>query len=94
MIVYKDYVTFIVMGQEINIISDETDYGRNTVAEIGDSFHYLGDEYPTISSAIFAWQEVNNKELSSGELRQVMVDNNLLSQSTEGDSNGKQEKGC
>jgi len=55
MIVYKDYVTFTVLGEDIHLISDELDYGRNTVAEIKNRYHYLGNEYPTISAAIFAW---------------------------------------
>jgi hypothetical protein len=79
MIVYKDYVTFQVMGQEINLISDETDYGRNTVAEMSDRYHYLGDEIPNIAAAIFAWQETNGRDLTEEELRQAMIDNGLIS---------------
>lgn len=75
MIMYKDYVTFTVMGQEINLITDETDYGRNTVAEIGDVYHQLGDEFPGIAAAVFAWQEVNGRLLTDNELDQVMKDN-------------------
>lgn len=79
MIVYKDYVTFVILGEEINLISDETDYGRNTVAEIDGGFHYLGDEPANVASAVFAWQEVYGRDLSPEELRQVMVDNHLIS---------------
>jgi hypothetical protein len=79
MIVYKDYVTFQVLGLEINLISNETEYGRSTVAEMPDHYHYLGNEQPTIAAAIFAWQEVNGRELTEEELRQVMVDNHFIS---------------
>jgi len=79
MIVYKDYSTFIIMGQEINLISDETDYGRNTVAEMSEAYHYLGDEYPSVAAAILAWQELSGRELTSDELHQVLVDNQLTS---------------
>jgi len=79
MIVYKDYITFQVLGQEINLISSETEYGRNTVAEMPNQYHYLGDEVPNIAAAIFAWQEVNGRDLTEEELRQVMVDNGLIS---------------
>jgi hypothetical protein len=79
MIVYKNYVTFNVLGLEINLISDETEHCLNTVAEINNKYHYLGSEHPTISGAIFAWQETNGRDLTSEELHQVMVDNNLLS---------------
>lgn len=77
MIVYKDYTTFTVLGQEINLVSDETDYGRNTVAEITDSYYYLGDEFPTVATAILAWQEVNGRNLTGEELHRVLLDNHL-----------------
>lgn len=80
MFVYKDYATFTVLGAKIHIISDETSYGLNTVAEINNHYHYLGNEHPNIAAAIFAWQEVNGRDLTTEELRQVMVDNHLLSQ--------------
>lgn len=79
MLVYKDYQSFDILGEEVIIISDETCYGRNTVAEIKDQYHFLGNEYPTISSAIFAWQEFYNLDLNDEELRQIMEDNNLIS---------------
>ncbi len=79
MIVYKDYVTFTVMGKEINLISNETAYGRSTVAELDNRFHYMDDEPPNVATAIFAWQEVNGRDLTNEEIRQVMVDNNLIS---------------
>lgn len=82
MIVYKDYVVFTIMEQEITLYSDETAYGRNTVAEINGSYHYLDSEPSSISSAIFAWQELYNKELTGEELHQVMVDNKLISEAT------------
>jgi len=80
MIVYSDYVTFIILGVKINLISNETVYGRNTVAEINGNYHYLNNEFPTIAAAVFTWQELNNRDLSSEELNQVMQDNKLISQ--------------
>lgn len=80
MIVYKDYVVFTILGEEINLISDETAYGRSTVAEINGQYHYLDEELPTIASAIFAWQELNNRDLTTEELHQIMVDNKLISE--------------
>jgi hypothetical protein len=79
MIMYHDYVTFLVMGQEVNLISDELDFGRNTVAEINNRIHYMGAESPSITTAIFAWQEVNGKELTDEEFKQVLLDNQLIS---------------
>jgi hypothetical protein len=84
---YKDDPTFTVMGQKITLISDDGCYGPNTVADMGDYFYYMGNEYPTISTAIFAWQE-NNRELTSQELRQVMIDNGVI----EGEKHASQEE--
>lgn len=80
MIVYEDYVTFMVMGKKVILITEDMFHSYNTVAEIDDEFHYLGNEPPTIASAIFAWQEMNDRYLTEDELRQVMTDNHLLPQ--------------
>ena len=79
MIVYKDYVVFTVLGEDIALISSETAYGQSTIAEINGQYHYLDNELPTVASAIYAWQEVNNRDLTNEELHQVMVDNRLIS---------------
>jgi hypothetical protein len=76
--VRKDYITFIVLDQNINFISDECYFGLNTVAEIDDEYYYLGKVSPNISMAILAWQEANNREFTNEELRQVLTDNNVL----------------
>lgn len=78
MIIYKKYMTFQVLGQDINIISDETDNGRNTIAEMSNQYYYLGDEAPNLMTAIFAWQEVNGRSLSEKETHQVMTDNGFV----------------
>ena len=80
MIVYRDCTTFTVLGGKIHLYSEDLQHGRNTVAEINGHFHYLGDELPNIAGAIYAWQDVNGRDLTNEELRQVFVDNNLISQ--------------
>ena len=80
MIVYKDYTSFTVMGKEINLFSCETDYGQSTVAEMDDKFYHMGNEIPNIATAVFAWQEISGRDLTSEELHQVLIDNNLISQ--------------
>jgi hypothetical protein len=79
MIIYKDYVTFTILGKDINLISEEFDTYRNTVAEIDNKYYYVGNEYPSMATAILVWQELNGKDLSNEELHQAMVDNNLIS---------------
>ena len=80
MFVYKDCLAFKILGEEVNIISDETAYGRNTVVEIDKVYHYMGDEFPGVAAAIFAWQEVKGRDLTNEELTQIMEDNRIFSQ--------------
>ena len=71
-------MTFHILGQDVKLISSETDIGRNTIAELFDQYYYLGSEVPNIMSAIFAWQEVANYYLSHEELCQIMTDNGFI----------------
>ena len=82
MIIYKDYITFLINGEDVNLISDTVDAGINTVAEIGERYYYLGHELPNISAAIFAWQKINDLELSDEEFRQVLIDNGFIDEGT------------
>lgn len=79
MIAYKDHSTFVVLGAEINLYSEMLDLGQNTVAEMGERIHYLGKENPNIAGAIIAWQEMNGRDLTDEELRQVLTENHLIS---------------
>ena len=80
MIVYKNYKVVKILGEEVNVISDETAYGRSTIVEINKYFHYMGEEFPGVAAAIYAWQEVNGRDLTNEELHQILEDNSLLSQ--------------
>lgn len=82
MIIYKDYITFKFKDDDVNLISQEVDTGINTVAEINDRYYYLGHELPTISSAIYAWQQVTGVELTDEEFRQVLIDNGFIDAGT------------
>jgi hypothetical protein len=75
MIVLKDYTEFKIMGKIMCLYTEDTCYGRNTVAEIGDIYHYLGDEQPSIATAMLAWQQINNRDLSIDERNQMLNDN-------------------
>jgi hypothetical protein len=80
MTVRNDCLTFQIMGKEIHIYSEKIGHGRSTVADIDGYFHYLGDEPANIAAAVFAWQEVNGRDFTGEELRQVLVDNHLISE--------------
>ena len=82
MIVRRDCVTFKVLEKEVHLYSEELPQGRNTVAEIEFRLHYMGHEIPNVATAIFAWQEVIGRDLTTEEFRQVMLDNNIFSQAT------------
>lgn len=79
--VRKDCTTFMILGQEVNLISDELSSGRNTVGELNNKFYYLGSDLPNVAAAIFTWQDVNGRELSTEELHQVLADNKLVGES-------------
>lgn len=81
MIVYKDYVTFTILKDSINLYHSETVYGPSTVAEFNDStmFHYLGDEPPILSTAMLVWQRVNKRDLTTEEIQKILVSNKLNS---------------
>lgn len=78
MIVYSNYVTFMILDTEVRLISDSLDTGVNTVAEVGKRLHYLGSESPTLGAAVLAWEAVNGRDLTDNEFRQVLIDNNIL----------------
>lgn len=80
MIVRRDCVSFRILDKEVHLYSEELPQGRNTVAEIGLRLHYMGHEIPSVATAIYAWQEVNGRDLTTEEFRQVMLDNNIISQ--------------
>lgn len=80
MIVRRDCTTFKVLDKEVHLYSEELQQGRNTVAEIDVRLHYMGHEIPNIATAVYAWQEVNGRDLTTEEFRQVLLDNNIISQ--------------
>jgi hypothetical protein len=80
MIVYKNYVAFTILGEEIILYSDETSYGRSTVAEINGTNYYLDNEPPSIGTAIIAWQDYHDKLLTDEEFKKVMAENQLNSE--------------
>ena len=74
---YKDYKTFTVLGKEINMISDQTSYGRNTIAEVEGNLFYLGEEPPSLENAMVVWQDIHNRDLTLDELDKVLADNEI-----------------
>lgn len=79
MIVFKDYTMYHVLGKEVVLVSDDIGNGLNTVAEIDNSYYYLGNETPNVLAAILAWQEFSGQDLTADEMKQVLVDNELFS---------------
>jgi len=75
---YIDFTTFMILGQEVNIFIEDTDYGRNTVAEACCQFYYLGDAEPDILSAITALESITGKRLTDAEFDKILIENDLL----------------
>ena len=74
-VIYKDYETFNVLGEEVILITDKTDYGDNSVVLIKDNSYYLGDEAATLENVLYAWQELNGRDLTVDEIDQITKDN-------------------
>jgi hypothetical protein len=73
----QDCRTFQVLKLPINLYSEELSHGRNTVAELDGKFYYLGVDPPTLTAAIWAWQEVQGRLLTLEELKEVMIENSI-----------------
>jgi hypothetical protein len=80
MLVYKDQLTFNILDQPVHLISNETSYGQQTVAEINNEYLYLSAKDWTLSIAIMAYERLNGRELTKAEITQVLRDNNFTSQ--------------
>lgn len=76
MILYKDYVTFNILGKNVNLIcQDEKSWLHNylyVTAEIDDGILYLGEMDVTVKTAIFAYEKFFDKVLSPEEIKQVI----------------------
>lgn len=78
MIAYHKCSTFKVLEATIHLYSEELEYGYSTVAEVDNQIHYLGNELPNITTAIFAWEYIFNRLLTKEELRRVLNEHNIL----------------
>jgi hypothetical protein len=94
MIVYKDFTTFDVLGEKINIFSTENEYGLNTVIEFGNGHYFhLGDEPVNIESAVSGWQKFYQMELSKDEITYILNDNSIIyTHNNLGELNGNEER--
>lgn len=72
---FDDVTYFKVFDNNVGLISTETSHGWQTVADFGDSYYYMGDQLITLETAINAWQEYYNIELTQGEIEYVLIEN-------------------
>jgi hypothetical protein len=71
---YKNYETFKIIDQEVNLISDsESDY-PNVIAEIDNEFFYLGDKKVSMETAIEVWQIKHQLKLKPEEVVELISD--------------------
>lgn len=91
--VVVDYMTkFNILGVQVALFSSETSYGWQTCAEVEMSytepginysivdatFHYLGNSYITLETAINVWQDLHRRILTQEEIVKVMSENDLI----------------
>lgn len=81
LVLHKDYITFNVLGDEVNIIYDPYSDQEFTFAEINERIYYLGNRPPTIESAIFAWEKVYETTLTADQITQI-INNNPTKENT------------
>lgn len=75
---YFDYKKYSIFNTNVFLFVSETEHGFQTVAEIDNIFHYLGDEYYSLETAIALWQTINKRALSREEMKQVAKDNGIF----------------
>jgi len=75
MLVYKDYVTFNILGASIDLISCDVNSNNYVVAAMGNRFYYLGDEVPDLAAATYAWLKFTGKSLSAEDKQKIFSDN-------------------
>ena len=78
MILYKDYIRFIINSDIINVVSDETSYGTNTVIEYDAKYFYVGNKIGNLDTVIDFYQNFHNINFSQQELDSIYKDNNII----------------
>ena len=84
---FSKFEKFNVLGDTVNILCTDTDYGVSAVAEIEDSIYYIGllrehketgrirfdvEESPSIFLAIVAWSSYFDRRLSEADYITVL----------------------
>lgn len=77
MILYKNYIRYNIFSDIINVISDTTSYGLNTVIELDGKYHYIGNKEPNIFSVIDFYQNHYNVILDQEEISYILEENNI-----------------
>jgi hypothetical protein len=94
MIVHDDGISYRIFDSEVKFYADDTAYGWNVVAEYNNNYYHLGSESVGIELAVSFWQNQNDKILSQDELKQIMIDNQLIAErKLECHGSSKEEKG-
>lgn len=72
---FDDVTYFKVFDNDVGLISTETSYGWQTVADFGGTYYYMDDQLITLETAINAWQEYYDIELTQGEIEYILIEN-------------------
>jgi hypothetical protein len=76
-ILYDDCAKFKVENTLVKLYSDNTCYGKNTVAmfDVSPETIYLGDADPTIVAAIDAYEKLFSVVLTEDQIEKTMLTN-------------------
>ncbi len=72
---YNKTKRYYVLSSKIDLFSNETEHGWQTVADIDNHYTYLDNRDVSLDTAIYVWEFLNNRLLTAHELRQIKKDN-------------------
>jgi hypothetical protein len=81
-VVYKNYLSFLICGERINLFSEKIEGNRYTIVEYSGIYNHIGDEPLGLSTAIIFYEQFHNINLNDEEMRQILIDNGVISEAT------------
>lgn len=77
LLVYKNYIRYSIFNDIVNVISDDTSYGVNTIIEYNSKYFHIGEKLPTLFNVIDFIEFNNNCQFSDDEVDQLFENNSI-----------------
>ena len=74
-VIYNDEISFNILGKKINLISEEINEIKYTVANYEKKYFHLGNTSPDINAAIKFYEIFFQHNLSKKEISKILEDN-------------------